>query len=127
VSLLENLKTAVVASVPMEYGRQPTRVGTKPWVVAWPDAGTVYSATMKWNDGEDLTITFRHYGLTPESAAFATKRVRTACLAQLHSTADGRQVWSVEQLTAVPLDREDETDPPAYVYADEYRFRSTPA
>lgn len=127
MSLLDNIKAAVEPAVPLGYGRQPTRVGTKPWVVAWPDAGNVYAATMRWTDGEDLTITFRQYGLTPESAAVADRRVKTACFAQLNTVVDGRRVFAVEQLTAVPLAREDEQDPPVFVYVTEFRFRSTPA
>lgn len=130
MTLLDNIKAAVQLDpngIPLGYGKQPTRVGTKPWVVAWPDAGTVYAATMKWNDGRDLTITFRCYGLTPESAAVAVRRVESAAYAQAYTTVDGRHIQYPEQLTAVPLAREDEADPPTYVYVVEWKFRSTPA
>lgn len=130
MTLLSAIQAAVQADpngVPLGYGKQPTRSGTKPWVVAWPDAGNTYAATMRWTDGEDLTITFRQYGLTPESAKVADRRVKTACFAQLNTVVDGRRVFAVEQLTAVPLSREDEQDPPVFVYVTEFRFRSTPA
>lgn len=138
MTLLDNIKDAVQDGdrVRLGYGRQPELVyvtqadGTKnpkPWVVAWPDAGNVFAATMRWTDGEDLTITFRQYGLTPESAKVADRRVKAACFAQLNTTVDGRRVFAVEQLTAVPLSREDEQDPATFVYVTEFRFRSTPA
>jgi hypothetical protein len=51
------LTAAVVAAVdfPVGVGVQPTRDGTKPFAVIYPDAGVRSALTMKANDGTDET------------------------------------------------------------------------
>lgn len=116
---------APTVGVPVGVGKQPTRDGTKPWVVIWPDAGVRSAVTMKANDGYAETWVCHCFGLTPDSAAVAA-RLLTAAIYDLHQdTVGGRLVQFPEQTSAVPLQRDDDADPPLWNYVMEWRLRTS--
>jgi hypothetical protein len=121
------LTAAVVAAVdfPVGVGVQPTRDGTKPFAVIYPDAGVRSALTMKANDGTDETWIIHHFGLTPESAAVAVAKLTAAIYALYRLTVGGRTVHYPEQLSALPLSRDDTATPPLFDLAVEWRLRTS--
>ena len=117
------LTSLLSLDIPVGVGKQPTRDGTKPWVVIWPDAGVRSALTMQANDGAAETWVCHHYGLTVESAEVALKKMTAAVYALYRQqSADGRTVQFPEQLSAVPLQRDDTANPPLWDYVTEWRI-----
>jgi hypothetical protein len=108
-------------------GKTPTNTGTKPFVVIWPDGGMRESVTMKAGDGLAETWVCHCYGLTAESAAVALTRLNAAIVALHRSEVNGRTVQYPEQLSALPLSRDDDADPPLFDLTVEWRLTTTPA
>ena len=108
-------------------GQQPANVAAKPFVVIWPDAGMRSAVTMKANDGLAETWVCHCYGLTPDSAAVALRKLTAAVYALWRTTVAGRVVQYPEQLTALPLSVDRDADPDLYDYAVEWRFHTSPA
>jgi hypothetical protein len=121
------LTDAVAPSVgvPVGVGKQPTRDGTKPWVVIWPDGGLRSAVTMRANDGLAETWVCHCFGLTPESAGVAERKLATAIYALHRATIGGRLVQYPEQLSTVPLQRDDTADPPLFDLISEWRLRTS--
>jgi hypothetical protein len=121
------LSAAVVAAVdfPVGVGVQPTRDGTKPFAVIYPDAGLRSAYTMKANDGTDETWVCHCFGLTPESAAVAVGKLTTAIYGLYRQTVGGRVVHYPEQLSALPLSRDDTANPPLFDLVVEWRLRTS--
>lgn len=108
-------------------GDEPVRDGTKPWVVGWFDAGTYGARSLIGNDAWSVVGVFHCCGLSPESARVAVRRL-TEAIKGLHlAVVDGRQVQMPQQLSATPLSRDDDADPPIYEQAVEWRLRTSPA
>jgi hypothetical protein len=118
---------APTVGVPWVSGSSPPGTARKPWVVIWPDAGVRSAVTMKANDGYAETWVCHCFGLTPDSAAVAA-RLLTAAIYNLHQDIV-RAGWcsSPEQTSAVPLQRDDDADPPLWNYVMEWRLRTSPA
>lgn len=121
------LTNALVLDIPFGVGRQPTRDGTKPFVVIWPDGGLRSALTMKANDGNTETWVCHCLGLTPESAEVALRKLTAAIYALHRQTVGGRLVQYPEQLSALPLSRDDDADPPLFDLAVEWRLATSPA
>lgn len=104
-------------------GRKPDGLAAgAPYVVIWPDGGVRSAVTMRANDGLTETWTCHCYGQTAESAQVALRKL-TAAIYGLHRTfVDGRLVQYPEQLTALPLSRDDDLNPPLYDLAVEWRY-----
>lgn len=117
----------LAADVAVGVGQQPPNVGTKPFVVIWPDAGLRSAVTMRANDGLAETWVCHCYGLTADSAAVALRKLTAAIYALHLTTVDGRVVQYPEQLSALPLSVDRDADPDLYDYAVEWRFRTSPA
>jgi hypothetical protein len=113
--------------VPVGVGKQPANVGAKPFVVIWPDAGVRSALTMKASDGLAETWVCHCVGQTPE-AAYIAMTALTGAVYDLHRTVvDGRLVQYPEQLSALPLSRDDDVTPPFYDLTVEWRLSTTPA
>lgn len=121
------LTAAVVPAidVPVGVGVQPTRDGTKPFIVIWPDGGVRSALTMKANDGADETWVCHCFGLTPESASVALNKLTAAVYGLYRQTVGGRFVQYPEQLSALPLQRDDTATPPLFDLAVEWRLRTS--
>lgn len=128
--LVAALKTAVesggASGVPFGDGRKPATVTTR-YIVAWFDAGAVDDSSLRSRDGLTITGTFHCYGQTPDAARFANARLTSSVLGLVGVTVGGRVLMMPEQLTAVPLQRDDNADPPMFDVISEWRFRTTPA
>lgn len=126
--LVDEISSRVAAlGVPFGDGHEPDRVDNNPWVVGWFDAGTYAARSLIGGDAWSTVGTFHCCGLTPESARVAVRRL-TEVIKGLHlAVVDGRQVQMPQQLTASPLDRDDDADPPVYLQAVEWRLRTSPA
>jgi hypothetical protein len=126
VSALTDAVTAALApAIQVGVGKQPTRDGTKPWVVIWPDSGVRSAATMKANDGYAETWVCHCWGLTEASARVAERKLADAIYALHTDTVGGRLVQFPEQLSAVPLQRDDAADPPLFNLIAEWRLRTS--
>lgn len=125
--LIDAIKAAVeLLGVRFGDGKEPARNGTLPWIVAWFDAGTYTARSLLGGDGWSTVGVFHCCGLTPASARIAVRRLSTA-LYGLHSTdIGGRTVHMPQQLSATPLDRDDDADPPVFVQVVEWRLRTSP-
>ena len=124
--LISAIKAAVESrGVAFGDGRKPTALGTKPWVVAWFDSGVVDNRSMASRDGWSMVGTFHSYGLTVESARIANRALRNAVLDLHGATVGGRTVHMPEHLTSLPMQRDDDTDPPLFDVIDEWRIRTS--
>jgi hypothetical protein len=121
------LTDALALDIPVGIGRQPTRDGTKPWVVIWPDGGLRSAVTMKANDGLAETWVAHCFGLTEASAVVALRKLTDGIYALYRQVVGGRVVQYPEQLSAVPMQRDDDAQPPLYDLIVEWRLRTTPA
>lgn len=125
--LITAIAAAVTAGgVAFGDGVRPGSATTR-YVVAWFDAGTIDDRTLTSRDGFAVVGTFHAYGQTPEAARFANS-VLTGALLGLHRQAvAGRLVRLPEQLTALPLQRDDNLSPSLFDVVSEWRIRTTPA
>lgn len=122
--VVDAIEAAVIAGgVAFGDGVKPADVGTKPYVVAFFDSGTVDNRSLKSRDGWVITGTFHNSGLTPDAARIATVKLRAAILGLHGQTIAGRQVKMPENLVARPMDRDDDADPPLFIQVDEWRLR----
>jgi hypothetical protein len=121
------LTDALSVDIPVGVGKQPTRSGTKPFIVIWPDAGLRSALTMRANDGLAETWVCHCFGLTEASSAVAVQKLTAAIYALHRQTVAGRVVQWPEQLSSLPLLRDDTADPPLFDLAVEWRLSTTPA
>lgn len=124
--LVDAIEAAVIAGgVLFGDGVKPANVGTKPYVVAFFDGGTVDDRSLKSRDGWVLTGTFHCSGLTPDSARIAVRGLRSAILGLRGAVIDGRTVQMPVHLTGAPMTRDDDADPPLFIQVDEWRIRTS--
>lgn len=120
------LAAARQQGVPIGDSVMPTREGTKPWIVAWFDAGALGPHTMT-SQTWTVTLTAHCLGLSAEAARIAAAKLATA-LQSLHRQIVGGQLiqWP-EQTTALPVSRDDDANPVQYDATVEWRLRTSPA
>lgn len=121
------LTTAVqaAAGLPVGVGKQPAHAADEPFVVIWPDPGVRSAVTMKANDGLAETWVCHCYGLTPESAEVAVRKLTAAIYGLHRQIVGGRVVQWPEQLSAVPLGIDRDAQPHLYDLTVEWRFRTS--
>jgi hypothetical protein len=125
--LITALKTALnTAGVALGDGVKPSTTSSR-YIVAWFDAGTVEDSSLRSRDGFSLVGTFHCYGTTPEAARFAYDALTAAVLGLRGATVGGRVLLMPEQLTSLPLQRDDKLSPPLFDAICEWRFRTSPA
>lgn len=125
------LVDAVIAAVqargvPFGDGTVPTRDGTKPWIVGWFDAGTHDDDSLRGNDGWSVILTAHCLGLSAEAARIAAAHLAVALRNVYGTTVDGRIVHAPEQITALPVSRDDTTTPAQWDAVVEWRLRTSP-
>lgn len=113
-------------SVAFGNGKKPAGATTR-YIVAWFDAGTVTDVSLRSRDGFSQVGTFHCYGQTVEAAQFAYEALTAAVLGLHLAVIDGRVVQMPEQLTARPIDRDDNLTPSLFDAVCEWRFRTSPA
>lgn len=124
--LVDAVKAAIAAQgVAVGDGDKPAVGAGRPWVVMWPDGGTVENRSLASRDGFSMVVTFHSYGLDPKQVRAADARLRAAVLGMHLDTVDGRTVQMPEHLIGVPMSRDDNADPRLWVQVDEWRFRLT--
>lgn len=121
-ALQQALDTSHVA---LGDGEKPKAASTR-YIVGWFEAGSVTDRTMASRDGFSAVATFHCYGQTPDAARFAYAALTTAVLGLFGQTIDGRRLLMPEQLTSLPLQRDDDLNPPLFDAICEWRFRTTP-
>ncbi len=125
--LIDAVKAAVTgAGVLIAEGRKPANVGTRPYVVAFFDSGTVGDRTLLSRDGWSLYCSFQCAGLTPESARFAVTKLRGAIRSLHLAKVDGRTVQMPVHEFPAPMTRDADGDPSLFIQIDEWRLRTTP-
>jgi hypothetical protein len=125
--LITALKAALnTAGVALGDGVKPSTTSSR-YIVAWFDAGTVDDSSLRSRDGFTMVGTFHCYGTTPEAARFAYRALTGAVLSLAGQTLGSRVVWMPEQLTSLPLQRDDNLSPALFDAVCEWRFRTTPA
>lgn len=112
--------------VPIGDSVMPTREGTKPWIVAWFDAGALGRHTMA-SQAWTVTLTAHCLGLSAEAARIATAKLAAAVQSTYRMNVGGQLVQWPEQTTALPVSRDDDTNPPQYDATVEWRLRTSPA
>ena len=122
--LIDAIKTAVTAAgVAIAEGRKPTVVAGKPYIVAFFDAGSVEDRSLRSRDGWSMVGSFQCAGLIPESARFAARKLRAAVLGLHGQTFAGRTLQLPSHLGPLPMQRDDDADPPLFIQIDEWRLR----
>lgn len=116
-----------VQTVPVGVGGKPANVGTKAYIVIWPDAPARTPSTMKLTSSYTETWTAHCYGLTATAAEIALNALAAGVYALWGTTVDGRVVQYPEHLTSLPLSVDRDAEPDLYDYAVEWRFRTTRA
>ena len=125
--IIDALKGALTtAGVALGDGVKPAGATTR-YIVAWFDAGTVTDASLRARDGFDVVGTFHCYGQTPEAARFAHRALTGAVLALRGQPVGDRHVLAPEQLTSLPLQRDDDASPPLFDAVCEWRIPTCPA
>jgi hypothetical protein len=125
--VIDALKAALqTAGVTLGDGVKPVGA-TSRYIVAWFDAGTIDDRSLASRDGFSLVGTFHCYGSTPEAARFASQALTAAVLGLHRQQIGGRAVLMPEQLTSLPLQRDDNLNPPLFDAVSEWRFRTSPA
>ena len=123
--LIDAVKAAVTAGgVAFGDGAKPAGATTR-YIVAWFDAGAVGDDSLATRDGFSIVGTFHCYGQTPEAARFAYRVLTDAVLGLNGATAGSRRLAMPEQLTALPLQRDDDLSPALFDAICEWRFRTT--
>lgn len=125
--VIDAVRAAIAAhGVAVDIGRKPTVGAGLPWLVLWPDPGSVTNQSMRSRDGFSLVVSMQGYGLSPASALWAIRRARTGVLGMAHESVGGRTVGVPSLLESPPpLSRDDDADPPIFMQYDEARFRLT--
>jgi hypothetical protein len=125
--LIAAVRDSVTAqNVAVAVGRRPGNVGPRmPWVVMWPDGGMVTDRSLLSRDGFELVAPFQCYGLEPESAIVAVRKVRTAMESLTGQVVAGRTILAPSHTAPPVLSRDDDADPPLFMYYDEWRIRTT--
>lgn len=118
---------AAAAGLPVGVGKQPVHDADEPFVVVWPDPGVRSAVTMKANDGLAETWVCHCYGLTPESAEVAVRKLTAAVYGLHRQVIGGRLVQWPEQLSAVPLSIDRDAQPHLYDLTAEWRMRTSPS
>lgn len=128
MTALTNAVVPVLAAdgVPVGVGKRPVVDGTKPYIVIWPDSPTRSAVTMKANDGASETWVCHCYGLSADSVDVAERKLAAAVYGLYRTVANGRRVHYPEQLSALPLSRDDTVNPPLYDLTVEWRLSTTP-
>lgn len=108
-------------------GRKPTVTGGSPYIVGWPDGGTVGDSSLRMRDGWSMVIVLQHYGLSPDSVWVALKKSRAAMFSLANTTVGGRRIGLPIHGEPPPLQRDDDADPPLFWLSDEWRIPTTPA
>lgn len=118
---------AAVEALGVAFGdaQKPTALAGRPYVVAWFDAGTVDDRSLLSRDGWSIVGTFHSVGLTPEAARIAARAVRTAVLGLHRTVIGGRGVLMPENLSSLPLQRDDDVNPPIFDQIDEWQIRTS--
>lgn len=123
--LIDAVKAAVVAGgVAIGDGIKPANATTR-WLVAWFDGGTIDDRSLRSRDGFTLTVTLHGFGLSPEAARFAIRKARDGILGLHRAVVDGRTVQMPEQLVGLPMQRDDDVDPPLFLQIDEWRIKTS--
>ena len=120
--VIDALKAALqTAGVALGDGVKPATASSR-YIVAWFDAGTVTDSSLRSRDGFSLVGTFHCYGTTPEASRFANRALTAAVLALRGQAIGGRMVLAPEQLTALPLQRDDDLNPALFDAVSEWRI-----
>lgn len=106
-------------------GSVPPRDGTKPWIVAWFDAGTIGPRTLSSRDAWTVTLTAHCLGLSAEAARLAAAKLAGAVQSLYRQTVGGQLVQCPEQISAMPVSRDDSANPAQYDATVEWRFRTS--
>lgn len=106
----------------------PDSAGGRPYAVIWPDGPVRTAVSLADGHGEETTVYVCHVlGLTPDAVDVAERKLAAAFAGLYRQVIGGRQVWFPVQDWAQPLSRDDDTSPPLYDMAVEWRLRTTPA
>lgn len=125
--LVAALKAAIesgdTAGVPFGDGKKPDTSSTR-YVVAFFDGGRVEDRTLRSRDGWSTVMTAHCYGPSPDGARYAYEHLQWSVLGLRGQVIAGRPLLMPEQLTALPLQRDDSTDKPLFDQISEWRFRT---
>ena len=128
--LIAALKAAVEAGgasgVPFGDGKKPATATTR-YIVAWFDGGRVEDRSLRSRDGWSAVGTFHCYGQTPDAARYANQKLTAAVLSLFGQAVGDRVLLMPEQVSTVPLQRDDDADPAMFDVISEWRFRASPA
>ena len=123
--LVSALKAAVeAAGVAFGDGKKPATATTR-YIVAFFDGGRVEDSSLASRDGFSVVGTFHCYGQTPDAARFASQKLTAAVLDLRGQTIGDRLLSMPEQLTSLPLQRDDDADPPLFDVVSEWRFATS--
>lgn len=110
-----------------DLGRKPTVASGAPYVVGWPDGGTVADSSLLMRDGWTLVIVLQCYGTSPDSVWVALRKSRAAMFSLARATVGGRLIGLPQHSTPPPLQRDDNPSPPLWWLSDEWRVPTSPA
>ncbi len=123
--VVDALKAAVEsAGVAFGDGVKPSAATTR-YVVAWFDAGRVEDSSLQSRDGWSAVGTFHCYGQTPQAARYAGQVLTMAVLSLRGATVGDRVLLMPEQVSVVPLQRDDNLSPALFDAISEWRFRTS--
>jgi hypothetical protein len=109
------------------YVSRAANDATMPYVVLHPDQGqadtTSYEGRSDWRSWRYTTTCV---GSTPEQAGWAAERVE-ANLLDIRPAVAGRTCTPIRKEAPIPVDRDEDVQPPVYIARDVWVFSSVPA
>jgi hypothetical protein len=106
-------------------GKKPTVAAGSPYIVGWFDSGTIENRSLRSRDGWSTAVVLQSYGSTPESVRIAVRKGRAAVFSLFGQAVGSRTVLMPEHLSPMPMQRDDDADPPIFWQSDEWRIRTT--
>jgi dienelactone hydrolase len=125
--LVAAIDAAVTAAgVPFGDSNRPGDVvAGKPYVVGYCDGGQITDESLRSRDGVTVGCVFHSYGLSPDSVRIGRKALLVAVFGLGGTVVDGWTVHVPVHEAPVPMDRDDNVNPPLYWQTDEVTIRLT--
>lgn len=114
--------------VPFGDSNRPDDLVTDdPYVVCHTDSGLLTDKSLLGRDGVTVTLVLHSYAWSPQGVRAGRRKVLEALYSVVGSVLGGWKVNVPVHLEALPIEREDQLNPPLYWQTDNFSVRLSPA
>lgn len=110
-----------------DSNRPDDAVIDSPYVVVHTDGGRLTDKSLLSRDGVTVSIVFHTYAWSPDGARAGRRKVIDALFSVVGSVVGGWIVNVPVHQEALPIEREDQVNPPLYWQTDSFTVRLSPA